>query len=67
MDRSTHLGLPLHPPWTAPPQVSLSSPGGIRRKTIRSITDKGANQLMFKNEQTGKNMSVAEYFASTNR
>ena len=45
----------------------MQSPRGVRRKTIRSITDKGAHQLMFKNEQTGKSMSVAESVASTNR
>ncbi|GAX75594.1 hypothetical protein CEUSTIGMA_g3038.t1 [Chlamydomonas eustigma] len=48
-------------------KVSIEGPSGVRRKTIRSVADKGANQLFFKDEKTGKSVSVADYFKSTGR
>ena len=48
-------------------RVSLKSPRGVKNKTINSISDKGANQLMFHNEQSGQMISVADYFKSTGR
>lgn len=48
-------------------QVQISGGAYPVKKMIRNVTDRGADQLMFKNEQAGRNMSVAEYFASTNR
>lgn len=34
----------------------------IRRWKAKGLTDRGANQMMFFNEEKGRKMSVAEYY-----
>jgi hypothetical protein len=59
--------IPCHQHVISYEQVSIQGPSGMRRKTIHSVADKGANQLFFKDEKAGKSVSVADYFKSTGR
>jgi hypothetical protein len=44
-------------------QIEVTHMGTKKRLyKVKTLTDKGADALMFENEQEGREMSVAEYF-----